>query len=268
MRIALTSVSRDVIQYLVWGLLLIFAWAWRGPAGAILVLAAGIFLRRGMRYGWWALKPGAVKETCIYSQFAALGQLAKASGRVTEADIHSVEQLMGQMKLASAQRDVAIDAFTRGRRWQAGVRHAAIPFHFQRFKQLAEQHPEMQKQFFRILVACILRQGRKPLAQEYTVLQSLANRVGAAESLVIECLEANRAQRPQMSSHSAYEELGLHEEVSDQEIKQAYRSLMRRYHPDKMAANHVTQEERDLAEARVRKVRAAYDELKRLRGFR
>ena len=55
MRITMLNVSRQVIQFLLWSLLASFAWAWRGPAGAVIVLMIGMAVRTGMRDGWWGI---------------------------------------------------------------------------------------------------------------------------------------------------------------------------------------------------------------------
>jgi DnaJ like chaperone protein len=263
----LVSVS-TVLHFVTWSLIFSLAWAWRGPAAALLVMLLAWAVRRGQQDGWWTLRPGAVRETYLYCQFAALGQLAKASGRVSEADIHAVEQLMDQMKLKPEQRDFSINAFTVGRRWQEGMRHAAFPSHFQRFQSLAVRRPGMQASFLQVLVHTLLRNGRQPLAEERSVLSRLASRIGANEALIMECLAQQRSPQAQVEPMGAYAELGVAEEASVNDIKQAYRGLMRRFHPDKIAAQNLSEAERLEAEEKVRRVRAAYDELKRSRGFR
>ncbi len=58
-----------------------------------------------------------------------------------------------------------------------------------------------------------------------------------------------------------YTTLGLDRGASEQEIKQAYRQLALRYHPDKVA--HLGDEFKALAEKRFREIQQAYEELKR-----
>jgi DnaJ like chaperone protein len=117
-------------------------------------------------------------------------------------------------------------------------------------------------------VHTLLRNGRQPLAEERSVLSRLASRIGANEALIMECLAQQRSPQAQVEPMGAYAELGVAEEASVNDIKQAYRGLMRRFHPDKIAAQNLSEAERLEAEEKVRRVRAAYDELKRSRGFR
>lgn len=54
-----------------------------------------------------------------------------------------------------------------------------------------------------------------------------------------------------------YEVLGLRRGASEQEIKQAYRELVKKYHPDKYQGNPLA----DLAEEKLQEVNEAYDML-------
>jgi DnaJ like chaperone protein len=53
--------------------------------------------------------------------------------------------------------------------------------------------------------------------------------------------------------------LGVSRNASPAEIRQAYRELAQRYHPDKV--NHLGEEFRELAEKRFKEVQHAYQEL-------
>ncbi|MDO4518084.1 MAG: J domain-containing protein [Bacillota bacterium] len=54
-----------------------------------------------------------------------------------------------------------------------------------------------------------------------------------------------------------YKVLGINENATEAEIKEAYRALARKYHPDKYANNPLA----DLAEEKMREVNEAYDML-------
>ncbi|HAZ37456.1 MAG TPA: molecular chaperone DnaJ, partial [Clostridiaceae bacterium] len=59
-----------------------------------------------------------------------------------------------------------------------------------------------------------------------------------------------------------YEVLGVRDGASQEEIKQAYRELAKKYHPDKYADNPL----RDLAEEKMREINEAYDYLTKNKG--
>ena len=55
-----------------------------------------------------------------------------------------------------------------------------------------------------------------------------------------------------------YEVLGVSKNASDDEIKNAYRALARKYHPDNYADNPLS----DLASEKMKEINAAYDRIK------
>lgn len=61
----------------------------------------------------------------------------------------------------------------------------------------------------------------------------------------------------------AYSTLGVAPDASDAQIDQAYRKLMGKFHPDRVAG--AADEIRDLAEQRAQAINAAYDRIRKLR---
>ena len=59
-----------------------------------------------------------------------------------------------------------------------------------------------------------------------------------------------------------YSILGVSKDATDEEIKAAYRDLVRKYHPDKYAGSDLA----DLAEEKMKEVNAAYDEIQAMRS--
>jgi DnaJ-domain-containing protein 1 len=62
----------------------------------------------------------------------------------------------------------------------------------------------------------------------------------------------------------AWATLGLTPDATDAQIDQAYRKLMGKFHPDRVAG--AADEIRDLAEQRARAINAAYDRIRKLRS--
>lgn len=63
----------------------------------------------------------------------------------------------------------------------------------------------------------------------------------------------------------AYATLGLNEHASNDDIKKAYRNLVRQYHPDSLS--HLGEEEKKRASEKFLTVQQAYERIKRTRNF-
>lgn len=65
-----------------------------------------------------------------------------------------------------------------------------------------------------------------------------------------------------------YEVLGVQRGAADADIKSAYRKLIHENHPDKLMAQGLPQEFIDLANEKMAAINAAYDAIKKERGFK
>ncbi len=73
--------------------------------------------------------------------------------------------------------------------------------------------------------------------------------------------EAPPAQPTTRADASPYEILGVRREASAVEIRTAYQSLVRQYHPDRVAS--MPAEFQEVAERKTKEINAAYTSLKR-----
>ncbi len=105
---------------------------------------------------------------------------------------------------------------------------------------------------------------------EQSVIQRVVSHmgIGQADHSSIRS-EFQRSRRPRSSGTAstaeAYAVLGLTPSVSDEEVKSAYRTMARKYHPDKV--NHLGQEFVKMATEKFQAIHTAYSAIRTQRGF-
>ena len=65
--------------------------------------------------------------------------------------------------------------------------------------------------------------------------------------------------------NNAYDILSVDKDATDDEIKKAYRKIIKKYHPDKL--KDVSQDVIKMAKEKFQSVKDAYDQIRKLRGF-
>lgn len=211
--------------------------------------------------------------------FAIMGHLAKADGRVSEAEITAARGVMQRMRLDERQRQLAIQFFNAGK-------DPSYPLDAQvaRLRRHCGSEPQLLRLFLEIQVEMALI-GDEISAAERLLLGRVAAGLGfgaLALAQIEALLRLRRGQgeaggragaggahaTPRDTLAQAYEVLGVQPSASDREVKTAYRRLMNQYHPDKQAAHGLPESMREIAEERTREIRAAYEAVRELRGFR
>ncbi len=204
--------------------------------------------------------------------FQTMGHLAKADGRVSEDEIRAARVLMNRVSLGPVKVRQAIGWFEEGKNpafaLQATVR---------RLQSETAKHPESRALFLRLLMDVSLA---KPSLQqrERALIWTICNEldIGRVELAQLEAmLRAQRGFRRSAAGNSdarrvtaAYAALGIDKSASNDEIKQAYRRLMNKNHPDKIVAAKPDKAAMTEAERRTREVRGAYEMLKARRSIR
>ena len=211
-------------------------------------------------------------ESFLKPLFQTMGHLAKSDGRVTEDEIRAARALMHRLNLGPAQIRRAIDWFEDGKRKTfpllATVRGV--------YKETARR-TRLRSIFVRLLIEVSLSKGRIR-SEERTLLWTVCREleIGRVELAQLEAmLRAQRAFRQSPAGEvdaarvrDAYSVLGVDRSSSNDDIKKAYRRLMNRHHPDKIAATNPAAGEIAAAEKRTRDIRAAYETLKARRLIR
>ncbi len=205
----------------------------------------------------------------IDALFAVMGHIAKADGLVTEAEIRAARRTMHSIGLGPDAVRAAIAAFTRGKASDYPLHETVRRFAKRRTQ--AERSLFLKLQLNAAMAAGPL--GRPARARLWEVCQALGfSRVELAQlEAVLRAQQGfansarGRADRDREAD--AYQTLGVAATASDADVKRAYRRLMNRIHPDKLAAEDVTETERSAAGRRATEANRAYELIRKRRGI-
>jgi DnaJ like chaperone protein len=219
--------------------------------------------------------------------FTLLGAVAKADGRVSEAEIAVAERLMTRMGLTGEQRKRAVASFNVGkqpefdvtrtidalRRW-AGMRrdHAFPVLDVVIETVLAEGHPPPEKMAILRQLAFALRVSDMELmallAMKGYAWNAGAGAHGHGRGQTYGWARGNGYVPPQRNTQGPdpYVVLGIDRQADERTVKHAYRKLISEHHPDRLG--DLPEDMRRQAESRASEINAAYDRIKELRGFK
>jgi len=217
-------------------------------------------------------KATVLPEHFLKALFQAMGHLAKADGRVTPDEIRAARSLMQRLNLDPAQVRDAMDWFEAGKSRSFPLLATVRALHKE-----TERQTELRAIFVRLLTEVSL--AKKSIdAREKTLLWTVCREleIGRVEQAQLEAmLRAQKAFRGSPAGEvdaervtRAYALLGVDRSSSNDDIKKAYRRLMNRHHPDKIASQNPDSDEIAAAEKRTRDIRAAYETLKSRRLIR
>lgn len=247
-----------------------------GPIGLIVGVIIGHAFDRGLmqnlQYGS-AENLARVKRSFFETSFLLQGFLAKADGRISEQEVAHTEQLMLQMGLNAEQRKEAIGLFKRG---------AAADFQLEpvlaEFLEICGSQKRLQHTLLLFLVSLALSDHQVDQA-ERDALSRIARLLSISQAELDQLLRMAQAQGQfhqhggvgsgsQSSLDDAYAALGVSADISDKDLKRAYRKLMSEHHPDKLIAKGVPDDMVRVATEKSQEIQAAYEVLRKERGMR
>ena len=213
-----------------------------------------------------------LSQNFVKALFQTMGHLAKADGRITEDEIRAARALMHRLGLGPSEIRLAIEWFDDGKQ-----QNFSLISTLRQLRRESARHVETRGLFVRLLMEVSLSKDRlhqRERSLYWTVCTELD--IGRVELAQLEAMI--RAQRgfrrsPQGSADakrvlSAYTALGINESSSNAEIKQAYRRLMNKNHPDKLASKNPDASAIAEAARKTREIRSAYEMLKARRTIR
>jgi DnaJ like chaperone protein len=236
----------------------ILGWMVGGPIGAIIGAVIGNKLGDGVSANGGAgpSTPDHHQAFFLATTFALLGKLAKADGEVSPAEVNVAEEFIrDHLNLNAEQRRFAIGVFN-----QAKDNDTSIHDYARQFAATYRQHPRLRETIYRVLVNLALADGRLH-PTEKKILQDLTASLGL-DSRLFELLLGQQSG----NLDAYYKELGCSPDASDEELKHAYRSKCKEYHPDKLASKGLPDSFLQLAEEQMKQINVAYDAILKERG--
>jgi DnaJ like chaperone protein len=247
-----------------------------GPVGLVIGVIVGHAFDRGLAQ---TLRFGSpenlerIKASFFETTFLLSGHLAKADGVISRQEIDHTEQLFVQMGLSPEQRRRAIELFRRGSGGDFQLEATVNAF-----LQTCGPQRQLQQTLLLFLISLALADHRIEPA-EHAALVRIATLLGLGAAQLEQLLRMAQAQehfhgeggyaaQPGTSLDDAYDALGVGSDVSDKELKRAYRRLMSENHPDKLIARGVPEDMVKLATERSQEIQAAYEMIRKQRGTR
>jgi DnaJ like chaperone protein len=240
-----------------------------GLSGAILGAFIGHMVDRFIS----GLKGGTgTRQVFFKALFSTLGQINKADGRVTQAEIAAAQDLMRRLQLSAEEKKRAIDYFEQGKSVSF-----QLELSLRQFAQHTMLRHDLRQMFIEILLDGASADGTISAAEQ-AVLARVCSALHIPAELFSAMLNARRSdsggyRRQQSPSRKlpiqqSYATLGIKESATDAEVKKAYRKLVSQYHPDKLVSRGLPDEMMEKAKTRVREINGAYDQIKQTRGFK
>jgi len=238
-----------------------FAFGWLGAlAGFFIGQSFGRGLQHSILQGYQQHAGGS--EIFFETVFVLLGHLAKADGRVSEAEITQAESLMSRMSIEGDRRRQAIADFQQGSSSDFNLQQC-----LQNFAAAARFRPDLKRNLLVFLVEMAMADDELHDAEEL-VLRAVATHLHIDMRSFEQMMAMLKAQHSFAGGQQhaginalaeAYKALGVSEQASDKEVKRAYRKLMSQYHPDKMMAKGVPEEMLAMSTEKTQEIQAAYD---------
>lgn len=205
--------------------------------------------------------PDGGKTQSLFTRalFTLMGRLAKMDGRVSEEEIAFTTSVMRQLSLSPRQRQSAIDCFYLGKQNRIKI----MPL----VEELAASvgvGSALSRQYLKTLCELTYSKGSIRL-KEKLLLRDIGGILGFTKAdLLTICTEiqvghSGHYQHQGGVISEAYHILNLAPDANDCEIRRAYRRMMSRCHPDKLAARTDSGDAVRQAQEQFMAVRHAYE---------
>ncbi|MGI2324601.1 MULTISPECIES: co-chaperone DjlA [Methylococcus] len=251
-----------------------------GPLGALLGAAIVHKLDGGKdKYAQIESDPSPdaqhrIQMAFFTATFSVMGHVARADGRVSEAEITVARTVMNRMSLSEGMRRTAIELFSRGKQPDFPLREAV-----EQFRKECHRRYALLRIFLEIQLEAAFADGPVNQAEERVLLDicdrlrisrfeyhAMKGRLDAALRFARAYQNSSYgghrntpARRREDTLEDAYAMLGIEASAGADEVKRAYRKLISRHHPDKLVARGMPEEMVRIANEKTQQIRKAYE---------
>lgn len=209
---------------------------------------------------------GSMDQVAFAVGVIVLGaKMAKADGMVTREEINTFKRVF---RVQPEQEAAMARLFDQARESSEGYES-----HAQRLASIFRARPYVLEELLMGLMMVAKADGRDLSNVELTFLRNIARIFGFSAATFDRLLASIGGPRAATSDGTEtvddpYLVLGLSRAAPEEQIKAAYRKLIREHHPDKLMAAGVPKEFIDTATERMKRINAAYDSICKQRNIR
>jgi DnaJ like chaperone protein len=235
--------------------------------------ALGRFFKSG--FAFHSGSQSAHSQTVFFEiTFSVMGYLAKSDGSVSRNEIRAAEQIMQQCRFDAPMRQRAISAFSLGKAPDFDIDRALNLLY-----QTVNGHPPLLKLFYDFQVQAAGADGVVG-ANKTRILTQISAKLGLQASDYFyqhfsgfqqqyhHSRQSHTSNQQRPSIDSAYQTLGVSRSASQSEVKKAYRKLLGENHPDRLMAKGLPEEMIKMANQKVQKIKAAYQQICQQQGWK
>ncbi len=226
-------------------------WAFFGPIGGLIGFAVGSAIDGQKGEGFARSAGRTTTGDFMVSMLVLVAAIMKADGKVVKSELDFVKEYF----IRSFGKESASEAIKLLRNiLKQDIDVIGVS---RQIKSRLDYSSRLQMMHF--LYGIAKADGAIPQS-EINILNSIAANMGISgkdsESIMAMFIE---------STEAAYKILEINKDATDDEVKKAYRTMAKKYHPDKVA--YLGEDVKKAANEKFRKVNEAYESVKRERGM-
>lgn len=274
-----------------WGKILgaCFGYLCAGPLGSLFGILIGNFFDKGLvnhftdpYLSYHAVGNKAAQQLFIDTTFSVMGYIAKSDGRVSQQEIELAKQLMHEIRLSYPQKKRAEQVFNAGKSPTFKLNPVLLQF-LNAFRDNAEllrlfadiqykvaQVDGLSAKKILLLDTIFSALGFAPLNQQYRFYEDFSYTAYQNHQHYQNHQQQNQYYQPRSSSNNlehAYALLAVTASSNQQEVKKAYRRLVSKNHPDKLAAQGLSEAQIKTANEKTQKIMRAYELICKSKGW-